>query len=140
MLQYNKMTFMKKLLVLFFLVALLFVKPQRTFADDNFAVTYHIAYAIQQSGTAHVTINGSLTNKKTQVYATSYAILLGFKNVANIQASDPKGLILPKVDHEQSSYKITLPFNSKVVGVDKTMHFTVAFDTDDIAKQEKNVW
>lgn len=109
-------------------------------ADSNFFTDYDITYNVFQNGVTHATINGTLTNLTSRTYATQYGIVLGFDDITQVGASDEKGSITPQVQKTADGYNINLKFNDQVVGLNKQLHFTISFDTSEIAQQAGNIW
>lgn len=81
-----------------------------------------------------------LTNTSSSYYASSYSLKLGFKNMEHIRASDPEGAITPIITKEDDGFVVEVPFNARVVGVDKSLPFAIEFDTSDVAQHLGNVW
>jgi len=130
----------KKLFVLFFLFLAFLFRPYQSFAQDNFDTTYNVTYAVNEAGTARVTMKVRLTNTTSDYYASSYKIRVGFDDLTNLVASDTKGVITPKLEKTKEGYGITLNFNDRVVGKGKTLNFTLTYDTKDIARKRGSVW
>lgn len=132
---------MKKLFV--FLVVVfcsLFIVPSSASAADNFTTAYNVTYAIDEAGTAHVTMKVGLTNTSSQYYASQYKIQVGFDEISNLTAADPKGTLRPKLTKTQDGYSIDVRFKDKVVGKGKTLPLTLTFDTKDIARKRGTIW
>src|SRR5690348_16752348 len=91
--------------------------PYKAFASNNFNTDYHVTYTIDNNGTAHAVVNGTLTNTTSQYYATSYTIQLGFDKISNVKAQDTGGAITPQVSKNSSGYIIALHFNSQALGL-----------------------
>lgn len=127
----------------FFLFSFLFfyfclIKP--ALASENFSTSYDIIYTVSENGLTHVLINVYLTNTTTRFYASSYKINAGFADIRNITASDSDGKITPTVTKNESGSEIGVNFNAIVVGIDKTLKFNIAFDTEEIAYKQGNIW
>jgi len=109
-------------------------------ADSDFLTDYNITYNIDQTGLTHAVINGTLTNQTSRTYATSYKIDLGFDNITNATARDSSGSITPTISKTNNGYSVQLNFNAQVVGLHNKLHFTLTFDTTDIAHQAGQLW
>lgn len=112
----------------------------KTFAAENFSLTNDVTYTVSESEITRVSMNFTLTNKTSDFYAKSHTLTLGFKDIYNISASDPLGPVRFTMKEKNETYEITLRFNQKVVGINKSLPFTVAFDTKNIAKKRGGVW
>lgn len=124
-----------------FLLLFYFFHPVPSFASSNFATDYNVKYAIQSDTITHVDFDISLTNKTSQYYASSYTIQVGFKDIKNLKASDPDGIITPNIIKDSKGVRsIEVVFNKKVVGVDNKLNFNMSFDTLDVAQKLGNNW
>jgi len=137
----NCMTRKKYLLLTCFFISLFCIFfPSKTFASSNFTTDYHVTYSVSPNGRTHAVLNVTLTNTTTQYYASQYAMQLGFDSLINVTASDPDGPITPQVSKTNDGYTIALQFNKKAVGKGAQLPFTIAFDTDAVAKQYGKIW
>ena len=123
-----------------FLLFFLFLTPQKALAASNFNTDYHITYTVDKSGVAHAVVNGTLTNTTSQFYASSYKMQLGFTTIANVQAQDAGGPIIPQVTKTGNGYEIGLNFNKKAVGLGSQQQFLITFDTPTLARHYGKVW
>lgn len=130
----------KIFLLVVFVVLLLLVTSKDVFASDNFTTSYDVAYTIAQNGLTHVSFNISLVNKTNDYYASSYSVRVGFKDIQNLRASDPEGILAPTIDKSTDQSSLYVPLKKKVVGLNNTLAFNVSFDTKDIAVQQGTVW
>lgn len=131
---------LRKFILSVLLVLIFLTFPQFAFASSNFITDYHVVYNIDQSGVAHATVNGTLTNTTSQYYATSYRIQLGFDSIANVQAKDEGGPITPQVTKNTDGYVISLNFNNQAVGLGGKQQFTITFDTPTLAHHYGRIW
>ncbi len=130
---------MKKFLFLS-LGVLFFLFPSVAHADDTFATSFDVSYTSNQQGNTHVVFNGTLTNSTDKYYASDYAITTGFTDAKNITASDDDGALTPTLTDAADEKKIELTFNHKAMGLGAVVHFTIAFDTTQVATHVGNVW
>lgn len=137
---------MRKLPLLFLLFIGLFVYLYIGLFNHSYAATkyfdtgYDVVYTISDDGMTHVSINGTLTNTTSLVYATMYNIDFNFTTIQNLTASDKKGELVPRMKKSKNGIHVTLPFKDKVAGIGKSMQFSMSFDTPDIAKEQGNIW
>ncbi|MBP9719266.1 MAG: transglutaminase family protein [Candidatus Levybacteria bacterium] len=117
-----------------------FIVPLSLFADESFSIASDITYSVKEDELTHVVINTSLTNKTSEYYASQNAIKVGFSSIENVKASDPDGAITPEIIKEKTGYTIKVHFNKRVVGIDKTLPFTIEFDTPDIVEQQGTIY
>jgi hypothetical protein len=133
---------MRSLLSFVFLLifTVLFVIPQHAFATENFETDYAVVYSVGENGVTHADLKITMTNTTEDYYAASYAIAVGFENIANVVASDEGGRIRPTISKTDDGQKIELNFNKKTVGKGSKARFTVSFDTPEIAQRFGKIW
>lgn len=133
---------MKKLFA--YLIICLFVywiiPAPSALAAGEFTADYNVEYTIAQDGKTIVTQAIGLTNKLTNLYPTKYSILIDSLKIRDVVASDRKGTIKPIITQKDGKTEITLEFNDQVVGIGKTLHFTLRFINDDIAVKNGSIW
>ncbi|KKU87305.1 MAG: Transglutaminase family protein [Candidatus Gottesmanbacteria bacterium GW2011_GWA2_47_9] len=101
---------------------------------------YDVAYAIAPTGTTIVTQSVILTNNLTNLYPQKYSILIDSEKIKNVIAYDKQGQITPAITQTDGKTEILLTFNDKVVGVGKSMTFTLRFENGDIAQKNGAIW
>lgn len=125
--------FIFALLLLFFV----FVSPSYA---SNFTTDYNVSYSVLESSKTRVNLDITLTNTTAEYYASSYNIRVGFKNIENVKASDPDGIIVPKITKDANGENIELNFNKRVVGLGNKLNFNLFFDTSEVAEKNGSVW
>lgn len=125
--------------LLLILIFFLSFRASSTYAAD-FSVDYSIAYTVVENGTTNVTQQVSLTNKQTNLYAQQYAIIIDSSQISNVTAFDSKGSIRPQIQQKDTKTEIILSFNDAVVGIGKTLNFTLSYQDDNIAKKNGTIW
>lgn len=131
---------MKKLFLLLAFFFGFFLFPPVASAEENFLVSSDVTYKISPDTTTHVVMQVNLTNLTSKFYASEYKISVGFSNITNVVASDPDGTITPGVIKNDNGYTIRVGFNRKVVGIEKTLPFTISFDTPEIAQKQGDIY
>ncbi len=132
---------MRKILILFLALFFFCFFAQKTLASSsNFSNNYQVTYQVQESGNTHAVFSIDLTNTSADYFASSYKLEMGFSNIQNVTAADADGKIIPKISKTAQGYALSLDFNSHVVGQGKTLRFTIAFDTPDIAAKQGSIW
>ncbi len=132
---------MKKFIssVLVCLVLLLFL-PVTGFASSDFSTGYNVNYSVSENSNTHAVMQVDLANKTSEYFASSYKIEVGFQHIQNVQANDSLGPITPIVTQTKEGNIIALTFNKHVVGINNSLHFTLSFDTPDIAQKLGSIW
>ncbi len=131
---------MKKIFGFLIAFILFFTLVSSTFAAKNFSTDYSVTYNIQGSSDTNVKLNVTLTNLTDNFYASSYDIAVGFNDIRNPQASDNEGKITPVIKKTNEGSTIQVPFNSKVLGLNNKLNFTISFNTSEIAQDLESVW
>ncbi len=116
----------------------LFLFPSNISAAENkkFSVSYDIHYQVAESGLTTVTQNITLTNLTSEFYASQYSSKIGPAKIQNLRAFDRLGPI-------PLSFKdgaLTLTFNDRVYGKDRTLKWKLVFDSPEIAKKIGRLW
>lgn len=109
-------------------------------AAGEFSISYDITYEVGEEGKAFVVSDISLTNKLSQVYATEYTLEIANAKIANIGAWDSRGEIKTDSAKEGDSTRIHITFNDQVVGLGKTLRFTLKYEILDFAKKNGEIW
>ena len=130
---------MKKILLSLFLLLIIFF-PKNAFASEFFSTESNAIYTIQNTGRTNVRFNNSLINKSGDSYASSYTLVVGFKNLENIQASDGEGQIGVEKTENDRGTELKLRFNQRVVGKDQKLNFSISFDTFEVAQSQGRIW
>lgn len=120
--------------------SLFFFFTSSAFANSEFTTDYSVSYTISANSNTRVNFKVTLTNTSDQYYASSYKILVGFKDIKNLAASDPDGSIKPDVVENVKGEEIGLTFNKKVVGLGNKLIFNLSFDTNEVAQNFGKVW
>ncbi len=133
---------MKRYSFIFFVFLYFFGFTQIAFASSssNFLTDYNTTYKVLESGITNVTFGISLTNQTSNYYASSYKIDVGFKNIQDVVAKDPSGIIPAKVTKNNEGSSIELVFGKKTVGIKNKLNFSVSFNTSDIAQKSGHIW
>ncbi len=131
---------MRKLLTFFIVLILFFSFVKTSHGAKNFSTDYSVTYNILGSADTDVNLNITLTNLTQNYYASSYDITVGFSDIRNLTAQDNDGKITPIIKKTDTGSTITVPFNSKVLGLNNKLNFKLSFNTSEIAQDLKNVW
>lgn len=108
----------------FLLLLICFLVPQAVYADENFDVEYDMFYRVVDKNSTQVTQTTSLINKKTNLYATEFELLINGQLEGDVSGFDDSGnleVISEKTDKDR--YKIKVMFNQKVVGIGNKVTF-----------------
>lgn len=133
---------MKKIFVGFIALAFYYFSANGfpVFASDEFSSAYDITYDVNEIGLATVITNISLTNKTTRYYASEYTLTIPSFNIAGVSARDSGGKVKTQVTEKGDSTEIHLVFNDTVVGLGKTLNFTLSYQTPQLAQKIGRIW
>ena len=119
---------------------LVVARPSSVFAEGEFSTSYDVIYEVLETGETQVTQNISLTNKTKDYYASEYTLVIGSPRVQGIVATDPNGTLKTDIQIQEDSTQIHVTFNSPVVGLDKTLNWTLKYKSLDTAVKSGQVW
>ncbi|MBI5613960.1 transglutaminase domain-containing protein [Candidatus Gottesmanbacteria bacterium] len=131
------MKFIERVFTFFILI---FIPLGHVFAASDFLANYDISYAVSPSGKTIVTENITLINKTSGTYPKQYAITLDSTDIKNTIAYDPKGIVPIEARSLEGKTMLLLTFNTKVVGIDKALPFSLRFETDSVARKFGSIW
>ncbi len=132
--------FKKVLFFLFFCIILnsLFTIP--AYAEGEFKTDVDVTYQVQETGVTTVTNQITLENLFTNLYATSYTLVLDNIKPSNLTASQD-GKTLPfQISTEGTKTMIVVSFTDSLVGKGNKRVFSVAYDDPTIAQRTGEVW
>ena len=88
----------------------------------------------------YITQEISFLNNTAEKDISEFSLnILGAK-IDNIEAFDSVGPLETAVDRKNEATKITVRFNQRVVGKDKTLSFIIKYQSKDFTKKEGNLW
>lgn len=132
---------MKRIFVfLFMLSTLYYVLCTGVYASDEFNTDFDVTYRVHETGITEVNNKITLTNIFSNLYATSYSIVLDNINPANIKAYDEKGPLEIIKDISDKTVSLQVRFKNPVVGKDKSRVFWVSFEEPSFAIRTGEVW
>lgn len=118
----------------------LIILPRPASAVGDFQADYEVQYAISPTGVTIVTQNVTLTNLQSNLYPQKYAITIDSVKIANVIAYDKGGVIKTAITQKGGKTDILLPFNEKVVGLGRQLHFSLRYENGDVAAKNGSIW
>ncbi|MDP3733056.1 MAG: transglutaminase-like domain-containing protein, partial [Candidatus Daviesbacteria bacterium] len=106
----------------------------------EFATSYDVIYDVSDDGVTLVTEKIVLKNLTSEYYANEFKITIGATQISDIKAFDDGGAMEVNSQTEDSSTIIDVKFNTQVVGLDKTLNWTLQFKSKDFAEKIGKVW
>ncbi|MDD4027336.1 MAG: transglutaminase-like domain-containing protein [Candidatus Shapirobacteria bacterium] len=122
-------------LITFFLFSL---NPVKAF--DEFKTNQKINYQIDYQGNAIVSQEIQLINNFSEIYPTTYQIILSGPALEKITGTDNRGNIIQKVEKTGDLNTIYLKFNDSNLGKDKVTKFTLNYTIPALAIKKGNIW
>lgn len=136
---------MKKLLLfllvfVFTLNIYLFSLVPNVSAEGEFSTNLETTYKVNENGITQVINKVTLTNLFSNIYATSYSIVLKEINPTSVNAYDEKGPLSVSTNISETETTIEINFNDSLVGKDKSRVFWISYDESTFAIKTGEVW
>ncbi|MBL7036575.1 transglutaminase domain-containing protein [Candidatus Microgenomates bacterium] len=110
-------------------------------ADGEFNTDFDVTYTVSETGVTTVSNQVTLTNIFSNLYASSYSIVLDSMAPSNIRSFDGNGAVYnvkTTVDGTKTTISVSFPDN--LVGKDKSRTFWVNYDEPSFAVRTGEVW
>ncbi len=136
---------MRKLLsilvfALFTLITSFFIPLNTVIAAGEFTTDFDVTYKVKDTGVTEVTNKITLTNVFSNLYATSYSVILDSITPTNIKAYDAVGVLDLEKKVVDKTTEIKINFKDTVVGKDKSRTFWISFEESSFAIRTGEVW
>lgn len=136
---------MKKILIFFFLFIsftylFYFLTPKKILAEGEFSTSLETTYKVLETGITEVSNKVTLTNLFSNIYATSYSIVLSDITPAKIKAYDQSGPLDTSIKQSENQTTIEINFNDSLVGKDKRRVFWIDFNEASFAIKTGEIW
>lgn len=133
---------MKKIYLFFcFFLFLIFSSVTSIKAEGEFNTDFDVTYSVSETGITTVSNRITLTNIFSNLYASSYSIVLDSMNPTNINAFGENGTVYDvKTTKNDTKTTIAISFPDTIVGKDKSRTFWVNFDEPSFAVRTGEVW
>ena len=109
-------------------------------AAGEFETSYKVTYFVKDDGQTDITQNITLKNKTDNYYADSFELKIGSTKVENVKAQDAEGPMETQSKFEDNITSISTKFNSRVIGRDKTLLWTITYTSGDLASKAGQIW
>ncbi len=109
-------------------------------AEGEFSTDLDVTYSVRETGITEVTNKVTLTNVFSNLYATSYTIVLDSINPTLVKAYDLNGPleVIKNIDDKKTS--IQVKFKDQVVGKDESRTFWISYEESSFAIRTGEVW
>lgn len=125
---------------MFVLSTLYFVLCTGVRAEGEFLTDFDVTYRVKDTGITEVQNKITLTNVFSNLYATSYSIILDSISPQNIKAFDTNGPLIVNKNVNDKTTTIEVKFGDPVVGKDKSRTFWISFEESSFAIRTGEVW
>lgn len=125
---------------LFFTSSLLFLVSSPTHAAGEFQTDYKVLYTVESSGRTNVTQQITLKNKTANFYADKFELKIGSTKAEDVKASDASGPMETTAKFEDNVTTINVKFNQRVIGLDKTLPWTLTYSSNELATKSGQIW
>lgn len=109
-------------------------------AANEFDTSYNVLYEITPTGQTTVTQKITLKNKTPNFYADKFELKIGSTQVEDVQASDNTGPLETDVKFENNLTTISVKFNQKVIGLNKSLPLTLSYKSNELATKSGQIW
>jgi transglutaminase-like putative cysteine protease len=134
------MTFIHRLLLLSVFVLTALAGASAVQASD-FDAAYSVDYTLlPELELTHIKQQVSLTNKQSNLRASSYSFTLDSDKYQNLKAYDSGGRMAFREEAKDGRTAITFTFNDRVVGVGNTLRWTIEYDSPTLAQRHGQIW
>lgn len=111
----------------------------KAIAQSQFETAYQVTYTAGEKQT-EVVQKIALKNKTANYYADSFELKIGSTKVENVTARDSVGPMEANSKFENNLTIISVKFNQRVIGLDKTNDFTISYNSADLATKSGQIW
>ena len=132
--------FVRLVLILFLLLTTYYVLPTPAAAQGEFQTDYKVSYQVDIFGKANVTQQITLKNKTTNFYADKFELKIGSTKIENVKAQDSAGPMETTVNFNDNVTSISVKFNQRVIGIDKTLPWTLSYTSTELSTKSGQIW
>src|SRR3990167_1464337 len=126
--------------LLFIVSGLLFLSPDSVYAQGEFQTDYKVTYNVEPSGRTDVIQEITLKNKTANFYADKFELKIGSTKVENVLATDSVGPMETNVQFADNVTSISVKFNQRVIGIDKTLPWKLTYSSNELATKAGQIW
>lgn len=131
---------MRKFLTLLVLPFLFFLFADNVLALSEFSSDVEVSYTISPQGKTTISHDVTLTNLFSDLYATSYSLVLDNIEPINPRATENGKQLNLETSKSGTSTTLKIKFEDAVVGKDKSRKFQIAFEDDKTTSKAGEVW
>lgn len=124
----------------FIFLLLFFLFPKSAFAQGEFITDIIVDYQVRESGLTNIRHTITLANAFSDLYATSYSLVLEGISPENERAHQEGNPLELEKKIEGNLVSLKVNFTDSLVGKGKKRTFVVEFDEDSFAERTGEVW
>lgn len=132
--------FARLLTILITVSCLMFLVSSSVRAEGEFETDYKVNYTIDKNGVAIATFDITLENKTANFYADKFDLKIGSTKVTDVVARDSGGELQTEVKFENNTTAIGTKFSQRVIGLGKTLNWTLTYKTTELAIKSGQIW
>lgn len=134
----------RRFLISSLLIALVFTcKHTQVFAQESsaqFETSYNIDYSVNKTGETQVTQDITITNKQSDVIATTYTLTVRQIEIYDLEAFNKKEKLKTEVTNDTDVTTVKVIFDKEVIGEGRKNNFKIRFKSKDIANKLGEIW
>jgi len=111
-----------------------------TLAEGEFSTNLDVTYLVNPNGITTVSNRVTLTNNFSNLYATSYSLILENMNPINIKAFDEQISYDLNTESNGSTTTINVNFPNEIVGKNQSRVFWITYEESSYAVKTGEVW
>lgn len=128
--------FIRPLRFAFITIIWILLQPIPVFASFDFSTSFDSTYEVRENITTAVVHQISLTNLKSNSYASEFTLIIGSTNLDSITARDISGLLPVTVNQRDNGVAVSVNLKSRpALGLNQKKEFTVRYDSRDTAQK-----
>lgn len=131
---------MRKVFLIIFSALFFLIFTKNVKAEGEFKTDIDVTYKISEDGTTTVTHGVRLTNLFSNLYATSYSLILGNINPINPRAFQGDESLGVESTKKEDTTILKVSFPDNLVGKDKARNFKIEFEESEVASKTGEVW
>ena len=138
--KFNQKIIKKLLVFLLSFFIFFFTFNSSALAEGEFTTDFDVTYKVKETGITEVNNKVTLTNVFSNLYATSYSVILDNISATNIRAFDEKGSLEVTKNVKDKTTSLEVKFTDPVVGKDKSRTFWLVYEESSFAIRTGEVW
>lgn len=108
--------------------------------EELFSSTYDVTFLFQDGGDAVVSQKISIKNLSSECFVSEFNLTVNSGEVQDVSGSDSLGVIKTSLRKDKEASFISAKLNDEVIGVGKSVAFTIDYKLKGLANKEGNIW